>query len=143
MRRLEITKATGCAALIGSGCAQLRREIEAAGPQQRRQRAGEARGRTVRRLEITGATGCAALIGSGCAQLRARLRPQGRSKAAQATRQHRRGHQSHARGRTVRRLEITKATGCAAPIGSGCAQLRARSRPQRRFLLAPQIPKRL
>ena len=45
MRRLEITKATGCAALIGSGCAQLRREIEATGPQQRRQRAGEAGGR--------------------------------------------------------------------------------------------------
>ena len=29
----------------------------------------------------------------------------------------------------MRRPEITKATGCAALTGSGCAQLRARSRP--------------
>ena len=42
----------------------------------------------------------------------------------------------------MRRPEITKATGCAALIGSGCAQLRARSRPQGRSKAArePERP---
>ena len=41
----------------------------------------------------------------------------------------------------MRRLEIIKATGCAALIGSSCAQLRARSRPQSRSSAA-RVPER-